>query len=92
MSEDTFRIFIVAIAAGTAMGVLVFLHEIWAYSCEESRRWRRLIQLYLEKRVSAPLPIDEDPDAPAESLLSLPDEDLDEIERQQREEEEALRQ
>lgn len=59
---------------------------------EESRRWRRLIQLYLEKRVSAPLPIDEDPNAPADSLLSLPDEDLDEIERQQEEEERALRQ
>lgn len=58
---------------------------------EESRRWRRLIQLYLEKQAHAPLPIDEDPNAPAESVLSLPDEEMDEIERQLREEEEALR-
>lgn len=63
---------------------------VWS-AREESRRWRRLIQLYLEKQVHAPLPIDEDPDAPAESVLSLPDEEMDEIERQLREEEEALR-
>lgn len=89
MNNEFFRDVIIAVC----VPVLVFcaMRELALWR-EESWRWRRLIQLYLEKRVSAPLPIDEDPNAPADSLLSLPDEDLDEIERQQEEEERALRQ
>lgn len=56
---------------------------------EESRRWRRLMQLYFEKQVQAPLPIDEDPEAPAESALHLPDDEREELERQAEEEAEV---
>lgn len=57
---------------------------------EESHRWRRLIQLYMEKQLNAPLPVDTDEDGETGSSLHLPAEELEELERED-EEEEALR-
>lgn len=75
--------FVVAIGI-IAIAAWFFSELIW-----ESRRWRRLLQLYFEKQVHAPLPIDEDPTAPAESALNLPDDELEELERLQELEDEA---
>lgn len=74
------------VAIGIVGVVAWFLSEV----LRESRRWRRLMQLYFEKQVAAPLPVDEDPDAPAESALHLPADELDELERED-EELDALR-
>lgn len=48
---------------------------------QESRRWRRLLQLYLEKQVGAPLPVDTDTDEEQGSSLHLPDDEREELER-----------
>lgn len=66
---------------GMALGVLWQASRWLRVWREESRQWRRLMQLYFEKQVNAPLPIDDDPDAPAESSLHLPAEDLEDLER-----------
>ena len=69
---------------------LLVLRDATRSLTEESRRWRRLIQLYFEKQVNAPLPVDADPDEPVASSVHLPADVLEEIERQE-EEEAALR-
>lgn len=77
---------------GIALAAAVFFTVSWLalrMAQEESRRWRRLLQLYFEKQVHAPLPIDEDPTAPADSALNLPDDELEELERLQEMEDEA---
>jgi hypothetical protein len=83
MSGDMFIVF----AGCVVLAWALVLAHLWLVTLrEESRRWRRLIQLYLEKQVHAVLPVDTDENESMVSALHLPAEDLEELEREDEEE------